>query len=102
MLKPDFIGPTDPLQLLREFGAMGVTQVIVLDLARVGSGEGVDVDFLKKVKDELGMDIYVGGGVRGIGDLINLKTLGISGALIATALHTGKISITELKQEDFL
>ena len=32
---------------------MGVSQVIVLDLARVGSGEGVNLTFLKKVIDEL-------------------------------------------------
>jgi HisA/HisF family protein len=102
LVQPDFSGPTDPLQLLREFRAIGVSQVIVLDLARVGSGEGVDVDFLKEIINELGMDIYVGGGVRGIDDLVELKNLRISGALIATALHTGKISMAELKQKGVL
>lgn len=97
-----FEGCIEPMCLLKEFQAMGVSQVIVLDLARVGSGEGVDLAFLKKIKGELSMDIYVGGGVRGIDDLVELKKLGVSGALIATALHTGKISISELKREGFL
>ena len=76
---------------------MGVSQMIVLDLLRVGSGEGVNVDFLKKVIAEVGIDVYVGGGVRDINDLVELKNLGVSGALVATALHTGKISIDQLK-----
>ena len=77
-------------------------RVIVLDLARVGSGEGVNVDFLKKVLEAVPMDVYVGGGVRDIKDLVELKNLGVSGVLVATALHSGKISIEELKQAGLL
>ena len=69
---------------------MGVSQVIVLDLARVGSGEGVNIDFLKKVIADVGVDVYVGGGVRDINDLVELKNLGVSGALVATAFIQAK------------
>ena len=55
---------------------MGVSEVIVLDLTSVGSGEGVNVDFLKKTLKE-DMEVYVGGGVRDINDLIRLKDLGV-------------------------
>ncbi len=102
LVKLGFDGCLSPLCLLQDFKEMGVSQVIVLDLVRVGSGEGVNVDFLKKVIAEVGVDVYVGGGVRDINDLVELKNLGVSGALVATALHTGKISIDELKQEGFL
>ncbi len=88
--------------LLREFSEMGVSGVIVLDLARVGSSEGVNVVFLKKVLEAMSIDVYVGGGVRDINDLVELKELGVSGVLVATALHSGKISIEELKQADLL
>jgi phosphoribosylformimino-5-aminoimidazole carboxamide ribotide isomerase len=81
---------------------MGVSSVIVLDLARVGSCEGVNVDFLKKVLEKKTFDIYVGGGVRDIDDLINLKTLALSGVLVASALHSGKISIEELRKAELL
>jgi phosphoribosylformimino-5-aminoimidazole carboxamide ribotide isomerase len=93
-----FDGCQSPICLLNDFKEMGVSEVIVLDLARVGSGEGVNVDFLKKVIAEVGVDVYVGGGVRDINDLIQLRTLGVSGALIATALHNGKISVADLKR----
>jgi len=102
LVKTGFDGSQDPMCLLQDFKNMGVSQVIVLDLLRVGSGEGVNVDFLKRVIDEVGLDVYVGGGVRDLKDLLDLKCLGVRGALIATALHSGKISIEDLKREDLL
>lgn len=102
LTQPDFDGPTDALKLLGEFRAMGVLEFIVLDLARVGSGEGVNIDFLKKVLAILGDDVYVGGGVRGIADLLELKTLGVSGVLLATTLHTGKIGVADLQKTGLL
>jgi len=102
LVKLGFDGCSDPFCLLRQFKEMGVSQMIVLDLLRVGSGEGVNVDFLKNLIEEVGIEVYVGGGVRDINDLVELKNLGVSGALVASALHTGKISIDQLKQEDLL
>jgi len=102
IVKLGFDGCLSPICLLQDFKRMGVSQVIILDLARVGSGEGVNVDFLMKVIAEVGINVFVGGGVRDINDLIKLRNLGVSGTLIATALHTGKISIDTLKQASFL
>lgn len=102
VVKLGFDGCVSPMCLLRNFKSMGISQVIVLDLNRVGSGEGLDIAFLKKVIEEIGIDVYVGGGVRNLEDLLELKRLGISGALVATALHSGKISIDGLRQEGFL
>ena len=102
LVKLGFAGCKNPMCLLREFKEMGVSGVIVLDLARVGSGEGVNVDFLKKVLEDISIDVYVGGGVRDIKDLVELKNLGVSGVLVATALHSGKISMDDLKQARLL
>lgn len=100
--RPGFDGSADALRLLREFEDMGVSQVIVLDLARVGSGEGVNVEFLKKTLQTVGMAVYVGGGVRNIADLAELKSLGVIGVLVASALHSGKISIDALRRAGLL
>ena len=97
LVKLGFDGCLNPICLLKDFKQMGVSQVIVLDLARVGSGEGVNTDFLKEVIAEVGVDVYVGGGVRDINDLVELRKLGVSGVLIATALHTGKITVAATK-----
>lgn len=102
LVKLGFSGCSRPLCLLRDFKDMGVSEVIILDLERVGSGEGVNIDFLKKIRADLPFDLIVGGGVRDIDDLVELNELGVSGVLVATALHSGKISIQELKKAGFL
>ena len=102
LVKLGFDGCLKPICLLEDFKQKGVSQVIVLDLARVGSGEGINIDFLKEVIAQVGVEVYVGGGVRNINDLVELKNIGVSGALIATALHNGKITVAQLKQEDLL
>ena len=102
LVKLGFDGCSDSLCLLRVFKQMGVSEVIVLDLLRVGSGEGINVDFLKRVIDEVGVEVYAGGGVRDIHDLLELRNLGVKGALVATALHSGKIKVEELKREGLL
>jgi phosphoribosylformimino-5-aminoimidazole carboxamide ribotide isomerase len=101
LIKSGFEGCSDPFCLLKQFKEMGVSQVIVLDLLRVGSGEGLNIDFIKKAIAEVGNDFYVGGGVRDIRDLVELKNLGVTGALVATGLHSGNISVEQLAQEGF-
>lgn len=87
----------EPIKLLKEFQRMGGNRFIVLDLARVGSGEGVDLQFLKRVLSEVEVEVFVGGGVRNVDELVELKRLGVSGVLMATALHSGQISIDNLR-----
>ena len=74
----------------------------MLDLDRVGSGEGVDFGLLKKIRRHFKRSLLVGGGVRNIDDLLKLKEMGIDGVLLATALHSGKISIEALHKSGLL
>jgi phosphoribosylformimino-5-aminoimidazole carboxamide ribotide isomerase len=67
--------------------------VIVMTLARVGSGAGPDLDRLCTVRDaEPGRRIYAAGGIRDAADLLALKRAGIAGALVASCLHDGRLS----------
>jgi phosphoribosylformimino-5-aminoimidazole carboxamide ribotide isomerase len=88
----------EPMRFLRELQDMGVSQIIVLDLEKVGSGEGVNLPFLKEVLRNTKAKVFVGGGVRDVKDLAELKDLGVFGVLVATALHSGRISLEGLKQ----
>jgi HisA/HisF family protein len=92
----------NPLSLLLEFKRIGVDQIIVLDLARVGSGEGVNMPFLEDVRRNFKGKLFVGGGVRDMKDLMDLRRMSVFGVLIATALHSGRISLEELKSAALL
>jgi phosphoribosylformimino-5-aminoimidazole carboxamide ribotide isomerase len=87
-----------PLEFACKLEGVGVGELIVLDLARVGSGEGVDFALLKEILRSLKIKVLVGGGVRDVADLVKLKELGVQGALIATALHSGKITVNEFRK----
>ncbi len=70
----------------------GVATIIVLDLARVGSGAGVDIDLMTEVRRSApGVSLFAGGGVRSAADIDALSAAGCDGALVATALLTGAI-----------
>jgi len=72
-------------------------RLIVMTLARVGSGAGPDLDRLSAVRDiAAGREIYAAGGVRDSADLAALRGAGVAGALVATSLHDGRISGRDL------
>jgi phosphoribosylformimino-5-aminoimidazole carboxamide ribotide isomerase len=73
--------------------ALGVSELVVIDLARVGSGCGPPLRAVAELAAVLsGVAIYAGGGVRDDDDLRALESAGATGALVATALHDGRIT----------
>jgi HisA/HisF family protein len=99
VLSPDDVlaaaAPADALARLADAGA---TEAIVLDLARVGSGEGPDVALVEALRAAVpGVGLLAGGGVRDAADLRALARAGAVGALVATALHGGAIAPDELR-----
>jgi phosphoribosylformimino-5-aminoimidazole carboxamide ribotide isomerase len=73
-------------------------RLIVMTLARVGSGTGPDLDRLRAIRDvAAGRDIYAAGGVRDRADLVTLKGEGIAGALVASSLHDGRLRGNDLE-----
>lgn len=71
--------------------------VIIMNLSRVGSGEGPDIGLLDNIismaRDK---NIYLAGGISNKDDLVLLKETGITGVLMATALHNGEITGKDL------
>jgi phosphoribosylformimino-5-aminoimidazole carboxamide ribotide isomerase len=66
--------------------------VIVMTLARVGTGTGPDLERLKAVRARApDRRVVAAGGVRDMADVAALAAIGIAGALVATALHDGRI-----------
>jgi phosphoribosylformimino-5-aminoimidazole carboxamide ribotide isomerase len=88
------LGPGEALARLTR---AGLREAIVLDLARVGSGEGPDVGLLGELHGRFPqLALLAGGGVRDAADLRALGQAGAAGALVATALHSGAIGRDDL------
>jgi len=71
--------------------------VILMSLAQVGANQGSNLELLARFKMySENFNLYSAGGIRNIDDLNLLKTAGINGALIASALHGRQISSEEI------
>jgi phosphoribosylformimino-5-aminoimidazole carboxamide ribotide isomerase len=75
----------------------GVCRMIVLDLAQVGMGQGVGTERLCRDLRCLDADLQIiaGGGIRSVADLRSLASTGCDAALVASAMHDGRITPAE-------
>jgi phosphoribosylformimino-5-aminoimidazole carboxamide ribotide isomerase len=90
---PELAG-RDPAAAAPLARALNVRELLVIDLARVGSGAGPPLEAVAELTDALpGLAIYAGGGVRDDDDLRALESVGAAGALVATAVHEGRVTL---------
>ena len=88
-----FLGPPE----LLEDSSCWPAAVIVMTLARVGSGAGPDMPRVAAIRDAASTrQVYAAGGVRDRADLVALQRAGIAGALVASCLHDGRLSGPEI------
>jgi phosphoribosylformimino-5-aminoimidazole carboxamide ribotide isomerase len=75
--------------------ACGIRRLIVLDLARVGGGHGTGTEQLCRqiATTYPNVEVFAGGGIAGPDDLQMLEACGVRGALVASALHDGRITL---------
>lgn len=72
-------------------------RIIGMTLGKVGSYEGPDWATLQQLRHRVpDKKIYAAGGIRNFADIERLTAMGIAGALLASALHDGKITSEEL------
>jgi phosphoribosylformimino-5-aminoimidazole carboxamide ribotide isomerase len=92
------IGP-DPLSLAAQAADAGVSTVLLLDLGRIGTGCGVDLGLVEALRRRFpGMRLLAGGGVLTRKDLERMRDAGCDGALIASAIHTGRVTARDLAE----
>lgn len=80
--------------------SLSVRGIILLNMARVGSGK-VDFNLLEEFLSFSEHPVYLGGGVGGMEDLEMLKDLGCAGVLLSTAVHKKKVPV-DLIQTGFI
>lgn len=76
-------------EALRSLKGLDPLRVLVIDLSRVGTGRGLNLEAVAKVAAALPGRVVAGGGLASVGELEALRSLGVVGVLVATALHRG-------------
>jgi phosphoribosylformimino-5-aminoimidazole carboxamide ribotide isomerase len=82
------------LEIAQAAVALDIRRIIILDLADVGVGRGTGtldlVQLLRAAHPQL--ELTAGGGVRGVADLRAMADAGCDAALVASALHDGRLT----------
>ncbi|AKB83887.1 Phosphoribosylformimino-5-aminoimidazole carboxamide ribotide isomerase related protein [Methanosarcina barkeri 3] len=91
VMKNDPELPESPFEIVKLLNDLPLKDLIFLDLDRVGTASGFDPEFLRKLVECSRHNVLLAGGVKDMEDLFTLDKLGIKGALVATAIHSGMV-----------
>ncbi len=101
VLSLDFIAEEfkGPEALLGDPARYWPERVLAMNLRRVGSDAGPDLALIGSLAVKAPTcEVYAAGGVRSVEDLERAAAAGAAGALIATALHDGRLGSSELSR----
>jgi len=87
---------SDPREIVMKLEKLGISEIILLDLFRVGQKMGGVPELFKNINKKFEGNVYIGGGVRNLNDIKEYKKLGFSGILIGTALYDGSVKYKDL------
>ena len=90
---------TGPAALLDHPERCWPQDVLAMNLHCVGSDKGPDLKLIVELARRVpGCRVYAAGGVRSVEDLQQVKAVGAAGALLASALHDGRLGAAQLAQ----
>ena len=87
----------DILEVVSKIEDLGIVNIILLDLFKVGQKMGGISALYLKIREQFNGEILIGGGTKDLQDIKDYKSNNFSGVLIGTALHDGSIKIEELR-----
>lgn len=80
------------LELAKRFEGAGVAAIIYTDIARDGTGQGLNIDATLALANVVSIPVIASGGVGGIEDIRAAKTTRkIAGAICGRALYDGRL-----------
>ncbi|MFX1317190.1 MAG: HisA/HisF-related TIM barrel protein [Promethearchaeota archaeon] len=86
-----------PLRVTKQIEEIGIKEIILLDLFRVGQKLGGIPSVYLEILHSFEGNVLVGGGIKNLNDILDYKQRNFSGVLIATALYDGTLNIDKLK-----
>lgn len=80
----------------RDLEEIGVKTIVYTDISKDGTMIGPNYYELKRLKENIGIDIIASGGIGRKKDVEELESLGLYGAIIGRALYENKIKLEEI------
>lgn len=86
----------DVIEFIRSYESIGIRDVVSTDIAKDGMLEGPSIDLYNEILEQTNIELIASGGVSNYDDLIALKEIGCSGAIVGKAIYEGRITLKEL------
>ncbi len=81
--------------LARECAEAGVRRLLVTSASRDGSLAGPDLELLEGVIEASNLPVIAAGGIASVDDLTRLQEIGCEGAVLGSALWSGRVSLAD-------
>ena len=72
-----------------------MARLLVTSATHDGSLAGPDLELLGDVIEASGLPVLAAGGIASLGDLRRLKALGCEGAVLGSALWSGRVALAD-------
>lgn len=83
------------LDLAKKMEAVGVKYIIFTDISRDGTLTGPNLEQLCRINEAVSCDITASGGIHTMKDIIDLKKMGLYGAICGKSVYKGTLSLEE-------
>lgn len=83
------------IDLAREMEKMGVKYVIFTDISKDGTLSGPNLEQLSALSSAVKMNIIASGGIRDIGNIRDLASMKLYGAICGKSIYSGSLSLRE-------
>lgn len=90
-------GGIDVFTFIGKMIGLGAVNIFCTDISKDGAMQGPSVELYKQIMEQHPeINLIASGGVTNINDVIELKAIGCSGAIIGKAIYEGCISLQQL------
>ena len=89
------VSTLDAVDFGKKMASFGIQTFIYTDIATDGMLSGCNVDAMRIMTEETGVNVIASGGVSSLDDIRKLKDAGVYGVIIGKALYTGHIDLEE-------
>ena len=90
-------GGIDIFTFIGKMIGLGAANIFCTDISKDGAMEGPSIELYKQIMEQHPeINLIASGGVTNINDVLELKAIGCSGAIIGKAIYEGNISLQQL------
>ena len=88
----------DVLDFIQSYERKGIKEVICTDISKDGMLQGPSFELYKQLLIKYPFELIASGGITSTEDVLKLKAIGASGAIIGKAIYEGLIDLEKLNE----